>query len=117
MKAIISVITLSIGLLVAATSAQAENLKNTYCERQTFFGREAAHDGDGGTYPHLHCHSNWIVYSPNNNNGHRIDFLDGGGLSVSKARIACERARAKLSGRIAAKITEICVDYEADCGC
>lgn len=117
MKTIIPIIAIAAGLLVAAHSAQAASLKKTYCGNNDFFGTISDRDGDGGSYPHLHCGSRFITYSPNKNKGNRINFLDNGGLSVSKAANACIDANGKNAGRLTAKIADICTDYDAACGC
>ena len=117
MKTIISIMALAAGLLFAANAAQAENLKKTYCGNQEFYGITADHDGNGKSYPHLHCKSKIIAYSPGKKPIPRINFLDKGGLSVSKAANACLDSNAKGTHRLTAKIALICAEYGADCGC
>ena len=117
MKATMSIIAVSATLLIAASSAQAASLKKTYCGNNEFFGTVSARDGDGGAYPHLHCGSRFITYSPGKNTRHHINFLDKGGLSVSKAENACMDTNGKSADRLTAKIAEICTDYGAACDC
>ncbi|WP_417803562.1 hypothetical protein [Thalassospira lucentensis] len=117
MKTIIPMIAIAAGLLVAAQSAQAASLKKTYCDNKEFYGTVSTRDGNGSAYPHLHCGSRFITYSPSKNKGNRINFLDKGGLSVSKAENACIDTNDKGADRLTAKIAEICTDYGAACGC
>ncbi|NIZ00778.1 hypothetical protein [Thalassospira lucentensis] len=116
MKTMIPMIAIAAGLLVAAQSAQAASLKS-YCNGNDFYGKVPERDGFGDKYPHLHCGSRFITYSPSKNKGNRINFLDKGGLSVSKAGNACLDANNKGADRLTAKIAEICTDYGAACGC
>ena len=116
MKTIIPMITIAAGLLVAAQSAQAASLKDTYCGGETYFGKTPKFDGKGGKYPHLHCHQNWIVYSANAKKHN--DIADGNGVDAGSAQRACELADGKYADRIIAKIGEICqANLGHDCGC
>lgn len=126
MKTIIPMIALAAGLLVAASSVQAKRLHHEFCEGNEFFGIEPTFDVKPNAkgkkigrnmYPHLHCGSRFITYSPHAGQRDRINFLDQDGLSVSKAANVCIDTNDKGVDRLTAKVAEICEAYDAQCDC
>ena len=114
MKAVLSILVISAGLLIIANAAQAKGWHSTFCGGAAFYGYDETLDHVPDSYPHLHCTKDTISYSPNKNRGNRKIFLTNGGLNRNQAEMACADASNKDADRLVSKIKEIC---QEDCNC
>lgn len=114
MKAALSTLAISAGLLITANVVEAKPLLNKYCNSANFLTN--AGQNSGKTYPHLHCEKRYIGYTPGKRSS-TIDIMDMQGLDVEGAEKACADALEKQAGFLIEKIANMCAGENQDCNC